>query len=35
MLRDVPVSSPQDLLPMVETATADQGALAAAIQQGY
>src|ERR671919_404322 len=35
MVRDVPVSSPQDLLPMVETATADQGALAAAIQQGY
>jgi D-alanyl-D-alanine carboxypeptidase/D-alanyl-D-alanine-endopeptidase (penicillin-binding protein 4) len=35
MVRDVPVSSLQDLLPMVETATADQGALAAAIQQGY
>ena len=35
MVRDVPVSSPQDLLPMIETATADQGTLATAIQQGY
>jgi PBP4 family serine-type D-alanyl-D-alanine carboxypeptidase len=35
MVRDVPVSSLQDLLPMVETTTADQGALAAAIQKGH
>lgn len=35
MVRDVPISSAQDIFPMLETVTEDQGALAAEIQQGY
>ena len=35
MVRDVPLSSAQDVFPMVESVTEDQGALAAEIQQEY
>jgi len=35
MVRDVPVSSAQDILPTIEVLSEDQGELAVAIQQGY
>ena len=35
MVRDVPLSSAQDILPTVEILSEDQGELAVAIQQGY
>lgn len=35
MVGDVPVSSAQEIFPIVENVTEDQGALAAEIQQGY
>ncbi len=35
MVRDVPVSSAQEIFPLIESVTEDEGELAAEIQQGY